>query len=106
MPRSLGTPGKQRSPIVKDVNSIGQLVRHRRLSLAMRIDDAARTCGVAVNVLSRLGNGGTVGADRLLRMPSGLGLAMLVVTTDQRKNQLESWLGITLELEWMLSQPS
>jgi len=82
MPRSLGTPGKQRGPLVKDVNSIGQLVRHRRLTLALRIDDAARTCGVAVNVLSRLENGGTVGADRLLRVLSGLGLAMLVVTKE------------------------
>jgi transcriptional regulator with XRE-family HTH domain len=82
MPRSLAVPGKQRGPQVKDLTAIGQMVRHRRLTLALRIDDAARTCGVAANVLSRLENGGTVGADRLLRVLSGLGLAMLVVTKE------------------------
>lgn len=55
-------------------------MRHRRLELALRIDDAAHACGVAANVFSRLENGGAVGSDRLLRVLTGLGLIMLVTT--------------------------
>lgn len=83
MARSLSTPGPSPDPLVKDLASLGALVRNRRLELSLRIDDAAHACGVAANVLSRLENGGTVGADRLLRVLSGLGLAMLVTTKSE-----------------------
>jgi transcriptional regulator with XRE-family HTH domain len=62
---------------VRDLATLGQIVRHRRLQLALRIDDAAHACGVAPNVLSRLENGKPVGVDRLLLVLSGLGLAMI-----------------------------
>jgi len=46
----------------------------------MRIDDAAAFCGVSVDVLSRLENGKAITTDRLLKILSGLGLEMLVVS--------------------------
>lgn len=82
MARSLSAPGPSRGPHVRDLVALGQLVRNRRLALALRIDDAAHACGVAANVLSRLENGGPVGVDRLLRVLSGLGLALLVMSKD------------------------
>jgi transcriptional regulator with XRE-family HTH domain len=83
MPRSLSKPGLKSGPCIADLASLGQLVRNRRLELALRIDDAAHACGVASNVLSRLENGGAVGVDRLLRILAGLGLALLVTTKEE-----------------------
>lgn len=79
MARTLSVPGPDVSPQVRDLEALGALVRNRRLLLELRIDDAAHACGVAANVLSRLENGGAVGADRLLLVLSGLGLSMLVL---------------------------
>ncbi|MEX3983922.1 helix-turn-helix domain-containing protein [Paraburkholderia sp. EG287A] len=66
-----------------DLDALGELVRHRRLALELRIDDAAHACGVAPNVLSRLENGKSIGVDRLLLVLSGLGLGMLITLKDE-----------------------
>ncbi|WP_233217345.1 helix-turn-helix domain-containing protein [Trinickia dabaoshanensis] len=78
MARPLEAPGLKPPPQVLDIQALGELVRHRRLELELRIDDAAHACGVAPNVLSRLENGRSIGVDRLLLVLSGLGLGMLV----------------------------
>lgn len=78
MARTLSEPGVPPGPQINDLTTLGLMVRHRRLALALRIDDAAHACGVAPSVLSRLENGGAVGADRLLRILTGLGLMMVV----------------------------
>jgi transcriptional regulator with XRE-family HTH domain len=83
MSRSLSVPGPECGPGVADLTVLGQIVRNRRLELALRIDDAAHACGVASSVLSRLENGGAVGIDRLLRVLSGLGLALLVTSKEE-----------------------
>lgn len=83
MARSLETPGPPHGPQVLDLNTLGELVRNRRLELALRIDDAAHACGVAANVLSRLENGNSVGVDRLLLVLSGLGLGMLITSKEE-----------------------
>lgn len=80
MARTLAAPGPPSHPQVQNLAGLGQLIRNRRLELALRIDDAAHACGVAASVLSRLENGAPVGADRLLRILSGLGLCMLVMS--------------------------
>lgn len=82
MARSLEQPGQPPAAQISTLDALGVLVRHRRLELALRIDDAAHACGVAPNVLSRLENGNSVGVDRLLRILSGLGLGMLVTTKE------------------------
>lgn len=83
MARTLANPGKRPEPPVNDMAAIGSLVRHRRLELELRIDDAAHACGVAASVLSRLENGGAIGSDRLLRILSGLGLRMAIAAKSE-----------------------
>jgi transcriptional regulator with XRE-family HTH domain len=83
MARALSIPGARPAPHVHDMTALGAIVRHRRLELALRIDDAAHACGVAPSVLSRLENGGAVGSDRLLRILAGLGLTMAVLPPDE-----------------------
>ncbi|MCD0503937.1 helix-turn-helix domain-containing protein [Bordetella petrii] len=83
MVRRLSEPGAQPNPQASDLVTLGAIIRHRRLALALRIDDAAHACGVAPNVLSRLENGGAVGSDRLLRVLDGLGLSMVVAAKDE-----------------------
>ncbi|WP_413196039.1 helix-turn-helix domain-containing protein [Pararobbsia alpina] len=69
-------------PQIRELEGLGHLIRHRRLELELRIDDAAHACGVAANVLSRLENGRPIGVDRLLRILSGFGLSMIVTTKE------------------------
>jgi hypothetical protein len=83
MARSLSDPGPRPAPYVQDLTALGRHIRNRRLELALRIDDAANACGVAANVFSRLENGRPVGADRLLRVLSGLGLGMLITSKEE-----------------------
>ncbi|NRR30899.1 helix-turn-helix domain-containing protein [Oxalobacteraceae bacterium] len=83
MVRKLATPGPTPSSRMQSLSDLGAMVRHRRLELSLRIDDAADACGVAANVFSRLENGGSIGADRLLLILAGLGLTMVVATKDQ-----------------------
>jgi transcriptional regulator with XRE-family HTH domain len=82
MARSLKSPGPRPAPQVLDLGALAERVHHRRLELEIRIDDAAHACGVASNVLSRLENGNSVGVDRLLKVLSGLGLRMLIVSKE------------------------
>lgn len=78
MARTLEAPSLKPRPQMLDIQALGELVRHQRLALKLRIDDTAHACGVAPNVLSRLENGKSIGVDRLLLVLSGLGLGMLV----------------------------
>jgi transcriptional regulator with XRE-family HTH domain len=62
---------------------LGPIVRERRKSQALRIDDAADLVGVSVDLMSRLENGqGSVRLDKALAVLDGLGLALLVVPKD------------------------
>jgi len=59
---------------------LGQMVRQRRRSQQLRIDDTAALVGVSVDLMSRLENGqGSVRLDKALAVLDGLGLALLVV---------------------------
>lgn len=60
--------------------SLGPVVRERRKSQALRIDDAAALMGVSVDLMSRLENGqGSVRLDKALAVLDGLGLAVMVL---------------------------
>ncbi|MGI4982412.1 MAG: helix-turn-helix domain-containing protein [Janthinobacterium lividum] len=83
MARRLARPDPKQSELIQDLASLGQLVRNRRLELALRIDDAAHASGITASMLSRLENGFPVGADRLLLVIRGLGLSMLVTTRQE-----------------------
>jgi hypothetical protein len=59
---------------------LGAIVRRRRKTSGMRIDDAAALSGVSVDLLSRLENGHSgISTGRLLKVLDGLGLALTVV---------------------------
>jgi transcriptional regulator with XRE-family HTH domain len=59
---------------------LGQIIRRRRKSSGLRIDDAAALSGVSVDLLSRLENGKSgVATDRLMKVLDALGLALAVV---------------------------
>ena len=66
--------------VLTDAGSLGPLVRQRRRSQQLRIDDTAALVGVSVDLMSRLENGqGSVRLDKALAVLDGLGLALLVV---------------------------
>lgn len=66
--------------VLTDPGMLGPLVRQRRRSQKLRIDDTAALLGVSVDLMSRLENGqGSVRLDKALAVLDGLGLALLVV---------------------------
>lgn len=86
MARKLPSPVAGTSCKVRDIATLGQLVRNQRARNALRIDDAAALCGVSANVLSRLENGKPVTLDKLLLVLQGLGLHMLVLSARDTQN--------------------
>ncbi|MGQ0711568.1 MAG: helix-turn-helix domain-containing protein [Rhodoferax sp.] len=66
--------------LLSKATALGPLVRERRKSQALRIDDAAGLLGVSVDLMSRLENGqGSVRLDKALAVLDGLGLALMVL---------------------------
>jgi len=78
MARTLTQPREQQSPIATDLQALGQLIRNRRASSMLRIDDAAALVGVSKDTLSRLENGRAVSTDKLMAVVQGLGLAVFI----------------------------
>ncbi len=70
-----------RSPtLLQSVPDLGPVVRERRKSQSLRIDDAAGLLGVSVDLMSRLENGrGSVRLDKALAVLDGLGLTLMVL---------------------------
>ena len=61
-------------------SGLGPVVRERRKSQSLRIDDSAGLLGVSVDLMSRLENGqGTVPLDKALAVLDGLGPALMVL---------------------------
>ncbi len=55
------------------LETLGRIIRVKRKASALRIDDAAASCGVSVGLLSRLENGKSgVTTDRVLRVLEGV----------------------------------
>jgi transcriptional regulator with XRE-family HTH domain len=71
----IGTP-----TLLKTATALGPIVRERRKSQSLRIDDAAGLLGVSADLMSRLENGqGSVRLDKALAVLDGLGLALMVL---------------------------
>jgi transcriptional regulator with XRE-family HTH domain len=88
MARTLPRPEANLSPLASDLQALGRIVRNQRAHSALRIDDAADLIGVTHNVLSKVENGQSVGADKLFKVLAGLGLKLLVVTPSQVEDAL------------------
>lgn len=70
----------QPATLLTTANALGPIVRERRKSQSLRIDDAAGLLGVSVDLMSRLENGqGTVQLDKAMAVLDGLGLTLMVL---------------------------
>ncbi|MGF6571591.1 transcriptional regulator with XRE-family HTH domain [Paraburkholderia sp. GAS333] len=67
------------NPLAVDLQTLGQLVRNRRVSCELSVLDAADSIGISQGVLTRIENGKSVGTERLFKVMTGFGLAMLVM---------------------------
>ena len=75
------TDSATRQPtLLQSAPDLGPVVRERRKSQSLRIDDAAGLLGVSVDLMSRLENGqGSVRLDKALAVLDGLGLTLMVL---------------------------
>ncbi|MCX7663732.1 MAG: helix-turn-helix domain-containing protein [Tepidimonas fonticaldi] len=70
----------RRPSLLQSAPDLGPVVRERRKSQSLRIDDAAGLLGVSVDLMSRLENGqGSVRLDKALAVLDGLGLTLMVL---------------------------
>lgn len=70
----------RRPTLLQSAPDLGPVVRERRKSQSLRIDDAAGLLGVSVDLMSRLENGqGSVRLDKALTVLDGLGLTLMVL---------------------------
>ena len=73
-------PATRRPTLLQSAPDLGPVVRERRKSQSLRIDDAAGLLGVSVDLMSRLENGqGSVRMDKALAVLDGLGLTLMVL---------------------------
>ena len=71
---------KQQPTLLTSANALGPIVRERRKSQSLRIDDAAGLLGVSVDLMSRLENGqGTVQLNKAMAVLDGLGLTLMIL---------------------------
>lgn len=74
------TPSSRPPTLLQSATALGPIVRERRKSQSLRIDDAAGLLGVSVDLMSRLENGqGSVRLDKALAVLDGLGLTLMVL---------------------------
>ena len=79
MPRPLPDPTPPSRATIRSIPQLGDRIRATRAGEGMPIDQAAKSCGVSVGMLSKLENGKGVNLEHVLRVLDGLGLTMLVV---------------------------
>ncbi len=73
-------PSPRQPTRLTQAGALGAVVRERRKSQSLRIDDAAGLLGVSADLMSRLENGqGSVRLDKLLAVLDGLGLTLMVL---------------------------
>ncbi len=73
----------RQATLLNSASALGPVVRERRKSQALRIDDAAGLLGVSVDLMSRLENGqGTVQLNKAMAVLDGLGLTLMVLPKD------------------------
>ncbi len=79
----MSNSSSSRATLLATASELGPVVRERRKSQSLRIDDAAGLIGVSVDLMSRLENGqGSVRLDKALAVLDGLGLTLMVLPKD------------------------
>src|ERR1700733_10455816 len=79
MPASSSAQNTSANPLAFNLQALGRLVRDSRMHCALNVRDTADSIGVSSGVLTRIENGKAVGTERLFKVLTGLGLAMLVM---------------------------
>ncbi|AGW95672.1 hypothetical protein N234_37040 [Ralstonia pickettii DTP0602] len=79
MARPLPDPTPPSRATIRTIHQLGDRIRATRAEDGLPIDQAARHCGVAIGMLSKLENGKGVNLAYALRVLDGQGLTMLVV---------------------------
>ncbi len=76
----MATSLNTQSTLLTTAAALGPVVRERRKSQSLRIDDAAGLLGVSTDLMSRLENGqGSVRLDKAMAVLDGLGLTLMVL---------------------------
>ncbi|MGA7779103.1 MAG: HAD domain-containing protein [Paraburkholderia sp.] len=66
------------NPLAISLEMLGHLIRDSRICAELDLIDAADLIGVSAGVLARIESGKSVGTDRLFKVLTGFGLALLV----------------------------
>jgi len=90
MPVSSSAQNISTIPLAFNLQALGTLVKDTRLRCELNVHDAADSVGVSSGVLTRIENGDAVGTERLLKVLTGFGLAMLVMPTRDADVALEA----------------
>ncbi|RKE25189.1 helix-turn-helix protein [Paraburkholderia sp. BL23I1N1] len=79
MPVSSSAQDNSANPLAFNLPALGKLVKDTRLRCMLNVRDAADSIGVSSGVLTRIENGKSVRTERLFKVLTGFGLAMLVM---------------------------
>ncbi|MFL9869232.1 HAD domain-containing protein [Paraburkholderia fungorum] len=100
MPVSSSAQNNGTIPLAFNLQTLGRLVKDTRLRCTLNVRDAADSIGVSSGVLARIENGDAVGTERLLKVLTGFGLAILVMPKRDADAVLEAlghsvnWYGV------------
>ncbi|MEX3785731.1 HAD domain-containing protein [Paraburkholderia sp. BR14374] len=78
------------SPLIIDLKTLGQSVERTRLACQLTLVDAASYIGVSRGVLARIEAGQSVGTERLFKVLTELGLAVLVMPKSDAGDALQA----------------
>jgi hypothetical protein len=98
-------PDTNENPLAINLQMLGRLLRNKRISCELNVLDAADSIGVSTGVLVRVENGKSVGTERLFKVLTGFGLAMLVMPKSEADVTLEA-LGHTVNWYDVLASQS
>lgn len=98
-------PDTNENPLAINLQMLGRLLRNKRISCELNVLDAADSIGVSTGVLVHIENGKSVGTERLFKVLTGFGLAMLVMPKSEADVTLEA-LGHTVNWYDVLASQS
>ncbi|MFM0356531.1 HAD domain-containing protein [Paraburkholderia nemoris] len=90
MPIPSSAQNNSANPLAFNLLALGKLVKDTRLRCTLNVRDAADSIGVSSGVLTRIENGKSVGTERLFKVLTGFGLAMLVMPKGDAEDALQA----------------
>ncbi|WP_434113369.1 HAD domain-containing protein [Paraburkholderia caffeinilytica] len=83
-------PDTNPNPLAINLQTLGRLLRNKRISCELNVLDAADSIGVSSGVLIRIENGKSVRTECLFKVLTGFGLAMLVMPKGDAEDALQA----------------